>query len=92
MRNGESSTNEEASAHVAADRLLQSSLMKRKVGRPVGWRKPNAYRKISMIRLTEEQWRWGQEQARIEECSVSEVVRRAIDRARSIKMKGRPRS
>lgn len=55
--------------------------IKRKRGRPVGWRKPNALRCIVMIRLAEAPLRWLRAQTRSRRVHTSEIIRSLLERA-----------
>lgn len=50
-----------------------------RVGRPIGYRKPDALRAKIMVRLSVEQARWLWKRRENTELSMSEVIRKLID-------------
>lgn len=52
---------------------------KRTIGRPVGWRKPNANRMSIMIRLSDELKTWLVEESDLNNLSISEIARQCLE-------------
>lgn len=55
--------------------------MKRRRGRPIGWRKPDRKSKMIMLRLSPVMLNWLRAQAKEHGLPMSELIRQAIERA-----------